>query len=428
MLKVLRKLLRPSTIGRSLGLKDSRSSGSGWVALGLAPPLLWLGYSAFVLNHRRRLGPAIDAPVRTLDTPRWGRLSYYADETAPQNTRPLILIHSINAGASAYEMRPLFERLRGQRPVYALDLPGFGLSARADRAYTPQLYAEVIADFTDAVAGPQGGGADVVALSLSCEFAARAAVDRPDLFRSLVLISPTGFQSLRRGKSSAAIRRAVGQQAGIKDPADVAYNILSYPLISQAYYDLVVSRPLLYYFLRKSFEGPVDRGLFDYDYDSSHQPGARHAPLYFVAGKLFTRYVREAVYARLQQPVLVLYDRDGYVSFEELPAFRQRRDNWTTARISPTRGLPQFDQPLDTVHTIVDFHRGLDSRPAPVDAAGSGASAEPLPPLTSAAAVGDSPTPASSPASLGPSLDPTSAVPPPPPVPRKKKAQPGSPQ
>ena len=41
------------------------------------------------------------------------------------DTRPLLLLHSINASASAYEVKPLFEHYRQQRPVYAPDLPGF---------------------------------------------------------------------------------------------------------------------------------------------------------------------------------------------------------------------------------------------------------------------------------------------------------------
>ena len=35
---------------------------------------------------------------------------------------------------------------------------------------------------------------DALAASLSCEFLARAAMERPTYFRKLALVSPTGFQ------------------------------------------------------------------------------------------------------------------------------------------------------------------------------------------------------------------------------------------
>ena len=58
--------------------------------------------------------------------------------------RPLLLLHSINAAASAYEMKPLFEHYSRERPVYALDFPGYGLSDRSARDYTPRLMTDAI--------------------------------------------------------------------------------------------------------------------------------------------------------------------------------------------------------------------------------------------------------------------------------------------
>ena len=58
-----------------------------------------------------------------------------------------MLIHSINATASAYEMKALFEAYRGTRPVFAIELPGFGSSERSKRIYSPQLYQDTIVEF-----------------------------------------------------------------------------------------------------------------------------------------------------------------------------------------------------------------------------------------------------------------------------------------
>ena len=97
----------------------------------------------------------------------------------------------------------------------------------------------------------------------------------------------------------------------------------------------------------------------DYDYATSHQPGARHAPLSFIAGKLFSPDIRTAVYERLALPVLILYDRDGFVGFDLLPETLRRRPDWRAERIAPTKGLPHFEQPERTVAALECFWASL---------------------------------------------------------------------
>ncbi|MBZ0287037.1 MAG: alpha/beta hydrolase [Anaerolineae bacterium] len=302
----------------------------------------WIGYSALLVDHHASLPPAIDAERKQFLSRESGLLNYYADTRAPGT--PLVLIHSINAAASSYEMRPLFNHFRAERPVYALDLPGFGFSERSDRPYSPGLYANAILDFmTTQVRQP----ADVVALSLSSEFVARAAVQLPGLFSTISMISPSGFTERPPAVSSQGARRS--------QASDIVYSLFSFPLWSQAFYDLLATPASIRYFLQKSFIGPVFPALADYAYASAHQPGGRYAPLYFVSGKLFTPDVRETLYASLKMPVLVIYDRDPYVTFDALEPFIQTRANWYTSRIVPSRGLPQFEHLLETAQALVDF-------------------------------------------------------------------------
>jgi pimeloyl-ACP methyl ester carboxylesterase len=313
-------------------------------AVGLGVPLLWIGYSALFVDHHLPLPPAIDATRRTFTSPEAGTLSYYVDKMA--NGRPLVLLHSINAGASAYEMHPLFEHYREQRPVYALDLPGFGFSDRSDRVYSAALYTSAIIDFLQQEV-PRDDGVDLIALSLSSEFAARAAHRHPDLIRSLALISPTGFTG--RGSEHR------GERSSQSTTAERLYRAFAFPLWSQAFYDLLVTRASIRYFLKHSFAGPVDQGLVDYDYVTTHQPGARYAPLYFVSGKLFTSDIRSTVYEQVEQPVLVLYDQDPYIRFDTLPGMIEQHANWQATRITPTRGLPHFEQMNETAQALDAF-------------------------------------------------------------------------
>ncbi|WP_020506473.1 alpha/beta fold hydrolase [Lamprocystis purpurea] len=287
------------------------------------------------LRHQRTpatvhpLADALDAPRKTFSTRAGQRLAYYVD--GPAAGTPLVLIHSINAAPSSYEMKPLFDHYRAQRPVYSLDLPGFGQSERPAGPYTPGLFADAIGDFlTQVVAQP----AAVVALSLSAEFTARAAAAVPDLVASLVLISPTGFS--RRPLPSAAAARGV-------------HRVLTTPGLSQWLYDLVASRPSIRYFLNKSFTTKAPDDLIDYAYATSHQPGARHAPLYFLSTQLFTPQAADRLYAGLKDlPVLVIADRDPYVDFAALPDFVAAHPNWRHETLAPQLGLPQWEHPAAT--------------------------------------------------------------------------------
>jgi pimeloyl-ACP methyl ester carboxylesterase len=254
-----------------------------------------------------------------------------------------VLLHSVNAAPSVFEMKPLFEHYRAERRVFAPDLPGFGFSDRSDRPYSPALYAEAITSFlTDVVKEP----ADVVAFSLSAEFAARACLQAPDRFTSLALLSPTGFSDRRL--PSGGLGKAL-------------HRVFTLPGLGQGLYSLLTKRAGIRYFMRQSYVGEPPAELIDYAYATSHQPGAMHAPYRFLSGQLFTRNAVESLYAKLQLPVLVIYDRDANVTFDLLPDFVQSRANWLTTRVEPTLGLPQWERPTRTIAALDDFWRTVEA-------------------------------------------------------------------
>jgi pimeloyl-ACP methyl ester carboxylesterase len=306
----------------------------------------WLAYSTLVIDHHVPLPPAIEADQQTLAGTLAGALNVYVDRSG--RGRPLLLIHSVNAAASAYEMRPIFEHYRGQRPVYALDLPGYGFSDRTDTAQTPEAFAEAV---VEVIANPIGEPADVIALSLSCEFAARAALQRPDLFHSLTFISPSGFNAGGTGRAT--------QQTMEQDRTDSAYQALANPLWGRALFDLIATRRSIEFFLKQSFVGAPPPALIDYAYATAHQPGAHYTPLRFISGLLFTREARSRLYDRLTQPVLVVYDRDAFVRFDALPDVIATHANWQTARLEPTLGLPQFEAMARLADALAGFWGSL---------------------------------------------------------------------
>lgn len=316
-------------------------------ALTLAPIGGWLAYSRFGVNHQVPLPAAIEAKQMNFTATRAGRLNYYVANQA--QGRPLVLIHSINAAPSAMEMKPLFAHYRTQRPVYALELPGFGFSERGPRDYSPELYADTIVDF---LTHEVGEAADVIVLSLSCEFAARAALANPALFNSLVFISPTGFGFRARAKANG--------QSGSDDAAQRAaferlYQVATVSLWSQALFDLLTVRPSIRYFLGQSFAGAPTETMIEYAYNTSHQPGARYAPFAFLGGKLFTWGIDKTIYAQLTTPTLVLYDLDPNINFDRMPELLSKNKHWRAVRITPTRGLPHWEKLAETTAAIDEF-------------------------------------------------------------------------
>lgn len=296
----------------------------------------WILYSRFGIDRRVPLPDALDAERRRVILPEAGQISYYVDTSGDNNSRPLVLIHSINAAASAFEMKPLFDHYKGKRPVYALDLPGFGFAERSDRRYSPTLYTGAITGFLRDVVGEP---ADLVALSLGSEFAAMSALLQPEQVTSLALLSPTGFNA-----------------EDVEVPEDALYSFFTFPLWSQPIFDLLVTRASIKLFLGRNFAGEPPDSIIDYAYATAHQPGARFAPLYFVSGQLFTTGVRNSIYAKLDdRPVLVVYDRDANVSFDALPNFLRDNENWQAVRVAPSLGLPHWDLPDETIAALDRF-------------------------------------------------------------------------
>lgn len=217
---------------------------------------------------------------------------------------PVVLIHGVGAGESSYEWRHNFDALAAHHTVYAFDLPGFGKSARRDITYTADLYVTAIIDFLrDVVKEP----ANVIASSLSGAYAARAAAIRPELIERLVLICPTGLETLRKRKPGFS---------------QAAYGIFSLPAISTTLYNGIASYKYIESYLRTHiYADPlhVTPALVEHYYQFAHQPNAQYVLRSFLAG-LLNEDITDA-YARLTQPILVCWGRHA----RETPVENARR-------------------------------------------------------------------------------------------------------
>ena len=280
------------------------------------------------------LPAALDAARQVLETA-VGRVHLYSAVPAPGGPQlsPLLLIHSVNAAASAAEVAPLFRYYSARRPVVALELPGFGFSERSDRLYTPRLMTDAIHAVLAHMAQTLGPvQVDVLAVSLSGEFAARAAVEAPGRIGRLALVSPTGLMGLRRRRSAPG---STAYKAGV-------HAFVSKPWWSQALFNALTRPAVVRYFLRRTWgSDTIDPHLWPYCVQSARQEGARFAPLCFLSMAMFSQDIH-TVYDALACPVWAsLATRGDFTDYRGL-SLLQNAHRWKVHTV-PGGALPYFE-------------------------------------------------------------------------------------
>ena len=299
-----------------------------------------------VLNryHRRELTrpggipKALDAPTASLPL-REGSANYYH---RPGEGTPIVLLHSFNAAASSFEMKPLFDDLTEatDRPIYALDWFGFGLSDRPDIRYHPELYLRQLRHFLSEKVGDE---ADVIGLSLSCEYAAGVAATFPMLIRKMVLIAPTSMTSKRR------------RHQWIGPIVRLASATGTFELF---FHQLTERSNLHRFYAQQIFPGglTVPSELTNYAYVTSHVIGAHHAPRYFVDGSLFMNGGARRTYQRMQVPTLLIppMSSAGTIQdFNKLPELLAANPNVRAAPVGRSL-MPHWEQP-ETLNNVLQL-------------------------------------------------------------------------
>jgi hypothetical protein len=254
----------------------------------------------------------------------------------PGAGRPVLLLHSINAAPSAYEVSPFFDAMTLQRPLYAPDLPGFGRSERRDRVYSPAFFADAIIDMLRAIdAGPS-------MLSPFRPLRSLPPVRRRQgagAFQLPYLISPTGFTRRRDSPSTVGPR---------------VHRVLTLPFLGAGSTAPCEPGPACVTSSNMGFRsGP--EAMVDYACRTSAQPGASHAPFYFLSGSFSTRMPWAIFTCHLSCRCWCSTIRTRTsVSIFCLRFSRVGRTG-RRCRIPETLGLPHFEKPAQTYEAIESF-------------------------------------------------------------------------
>ena len=132
---------------------------------------------------------------------RLGYIVYYSNDRPPWNNslgeKPatLVFLHGLGGGSSAYEWSKVYPAFASEYRILAPDLIGWGRSAHPEHNYTPEDYVISIEKFIERTCDEP---VTVVASALTAAFTIRAAIARPELFKSLILTTAAGLNEFDR--------------------------------------------------------------------------------------------------------------------------------------------------------------------------------------------------------------------------------------
>lgn len=256
---------------------------------------------------------------------------------------PIVLVHGIYGGASHRTWRALLPELdNAGEDVYLMDLPGAGESDRPQRAYSLEDMDTFIQKFLAEVVKTR---ANVVAESIISSSALRVASQRPDLIRRLILISPTGVNSLHRPPSPREQQlydRLYNDETG-----------------ANLFYQNLLGDSSLRYFLAFSFfnDSLIDEALLNDYRVARNNLEQKWLTLSFVGGQLWRPFSEAA--AGVFVPVLGLFGAE-YEAFGDNPPstaaqFQAIRPDFTYFEIPQSGASLQREQPGLTAHKIREF-------------------------------------------------------------------------
>jgi pimeloyl-ACP methyl ester carboxylesterase len=242
-----------------------------------------------------------------------GQSIYYVRAGERQNDRPpLLLIHGF--GASTDHWRKNVAGLSQEFEVWAIDLLGFGRSAKPDWVYGGDLWRDQLHDFVQTVIGQP---AVLAGNSLGGYAALCVAAQRPESVVALVLLNSAGpFTEIKVSSQPDPLRSILGR---------VLRSILLQPLPSWLLFQFVRQKSWLRQTLEKVYldKSTVTDQLVDDIYRPSCDPGA--ATVFAAVFKSPQGEKIDVLLSQMQRPLLLLWgEGDPWMNARERGAkFRQ---------------------------------------------------------------------------------------------------------
>ncbi len=235
-------------------------------------------------------------------------------------TGPVItLFHGIYGGSTHRAYRELLPALdqAGAR-VYIMDLPGIGESEKPKREYSIEVFDHFVKSFLQNVVGQPSV---LVGESILTASVLRTAAELPALCTGVVLLSPTGVNTLAQGPT---------------DTQNLIFNsVWKNKLAGLGFYKLVLSKPSVRYFLEKSYydDSLVTDLLVQESRIAKQVKDQRWLTFAFVGGRIWRTFVESQMGVNV--PVLAIFGAEAE-SITSGSAQIESADNFAAIR-------PDFD-------------------------------------------------------------------------------------
>ncbi|WP_013324560.1 alpha/beta fold hydrolase [Gloeothece verrucosa] len=241
-----------------------------------------------------------------------GTMVYYTPTKSPwyseteQNAEELptlIFLHGFGGGSSAYEWSQVYPAFASDYRVLAADLIGWGRSQHPQRNYTPEDYISTIIEFIDNTVNSPSESVAVVASSLTAALTIRAAIERPELFKCLILTTPAGLSDF-----------------GEDYTRSIFAQIVKTPILDKFIYSagVATSGGILNFLQTRQFARPerIYPEIVEAYLKSAQQPNAEYAALSFVRGDLcfdLSRYITQ-----LKTPTAMIWGQKSQFTGPEI--------------------------------------------------------------------------------------------------------------
>jgi pimeloyl-ACP methyl ester carboxylesterase len=274
---------------------------------------------------------------------------YYTAEKMPwiglpnstsENKPNLVFFHGFGGGSSAYEWSKVYPAFAAEYRILAPDLIGWGRSEHPPKNYVVDDYITTLIEFIEKTCGSP---TDVIASSLTGAIVIRAAIARPDLFKSLILTIPSGLSDF-------------GQDYGRSFFAQ----LVATPILDRLLYSTGIATDggIRSFLEQRQFADSrrIYQEIVDAYLESALEPNAEYAALSFVRGDL--SFDLSLYITQLTTPTAIIW---GEKSQFTGPDIGQRLANLNPEAIKVFQPLenvgltPQLEIPAVTIGLIRQY-------------------------------------------------------------------------
>jgi pimeloyl-ACP methyl ester carboxylesterase len=276
-----------------------------------------------------------------------GRIVYYTasgspwqDKSEQSDRETLLFLHGFGGGSSAYEWSKVYPAFAAEYRVIAPDLIGWGRSEHPQRSYKIEDYLTSIQEFIEQTCTKP---VIVIASSLTAAFIIRVAIARPDLFKSLILVSPAGLSDFGQDYSRSFFAQ-----------------LISVPVVDRLLYStgIATDAGIRSFLEQRQFaqSNRVYQEIVDAYLQSAQQPNAEYAALSFVRGDLcfdLSLYIQQ-----LTTPTAIIWGQKSQFTGPDIGRRFSEMNPQSIRFFQPLENVgltPQLELPAVTIGLIRKF-------------------------------------------------------------------------